>query len=83
MARKRLRHLSLPITRWNTGRNLPTVSRTNYRDRPADIAVVVQDDSEPDRRTVLHLTPEHAAKLIECLSEFAAPAADQVAADVG
>lgn len=70
MARKRTRNLSLPILRWNHGRDLPTVSRANYRDRPADIAVVVQDDAEPDRRTVLHMTPDRAAKLIECLAEY-------------
>ena len=70
MARKRIRKLSLPITRWNHGRDLPTVSRTRYAGQPDDIAVVVQDDAEPDRRTVLHMTPDRAAKLIECLAEF-------------
>lgn len=69
--RKRVRNLSLPITRWSpSGRERPNVSRTNYRDRPSEIAVVLEDDAEPDRRTLLRMTPDRAAKLIECLAEF-------------
>lgn len=69
--RKRMRTLSLPLTRWHKDRRLlPTVSRTNYRDRPPVIAVVLEDDAEHDRRTLLQMTPDRAAKLIECLAEF-------------